>query len=393
MNLYKTIISYLLVGFVILTSCTKKTKTLSIKIQNTLNVDRSFETIELTKAFLDLESLDKIRIRNTKTCDFETTQTIDANDDGISDIILFQPKISANSETIYEIVYDSSIIIPETEAICYSRFVPERTDDYTWENDKVAFRVYGPAAQKLAVEGNPKGTLSSGIDAWLKRVNYPVINKWYKKTIEGTGSYHEDTGEGLDNFHVGVSRGVGGLAAKVDTTFYFSKNYTECKTIANGPIRTSFYLKYDTWDADGKSISESKIINLDKGNNLSKFIITINGIQDVYAGLTLHEKDGEVTGNNDMGWVSYWQPHDDSELGTAIIASKNTFLEFEKYDTEIKDLSNAYVHLEVKNNQVVYYAGFGWKKSKQFMDKKQWENYLNSFSKCINTPLKVYIVK
>ena len=39
---------------------------------------------------------------------------------------------------------------------CFSRIVPERIDDYTWENDKVAFRTYGPAAQSL-VEGGKKG--------------------------------------------------------------------------------------------------------------------------------------------------------------------------------------------------------------------------------------------
>jgi hypothetical protein len=74
----------------------------------------------------------------------------------------------------------------------------------------------------------PGGTLSSGVDTWLKKVEYPIINKWYKETlVDKTGSYHEDTGEGLDNFHVGVSRGVGGIAVKNDDKYYFSKNYSK----------------------------------------------------------------------------------------------------------------------------------------------------------------------
>ncbi|MBD0835685.1 DUF4861 domain-containing protein [Aestuariibaculum suncheonense] len=383
----------LLVCSALLTACSKKEKPLTIKVQNTLNINRDFETVELSKTFLKTESLDNIGIRNTNTGNHVITQTVDTNDDGISDEILFQPQIAANSEITYEIVTNYDGVGLQAEDVCYSRFVPERTDDYTWENDKVAFRVYGPTAQKMAEKGDPAGTLSSGVDAWLKRVSYPIINKWYKETTEGTGSYHVDTGEGLDNFHVGVSRGVGGIAIKADSSFYFSKNYTKWQTITNGPIRTSFYLEYESWDAAGYSIIESKIISLDRGNNLSKFTLSIDGVQDIYAGLTLHEKDGEVTGNNDFGWVSYWEPHGDSELGTAIVAPKNTFLGFEKYDTEAKDLSNAYAHLKVENNQVVYYAGFGWKKSQQFENEEQWVNYLNTFSKCINNPLKVSLVE
>ena len=67
---------------------------------------------------------------------------------------------------------------------CYSRIVPERIDDYAWENDKVAFRTYGPAAQKLVEQGKKGGIISSGIDCWLKKVNYPVINKWYNDSEE-----------------------------------------------------------------------------------------------------------------------------------------------------------------------------------------------------------------
>ena len=30
----------------------------------------------------------------------------------------------------------------------YARFVPERKDDFAWENDKIAFRTYGKAIEK-----------------------------------------------------------------------------------------------------------------------------------------------------------------------------------------------------------------------------------------------------
>ena len=187
------------------------------------------------------------------------------------DKLLFQPKVGAISEKSYSIVLIEQEDQPTAEVSCYSRFVPERTDDYTWENDKVAFRVYGPTAQKMKEDGIAGGTLSSGVDAWLKKVDYPIINKWYIKYVNKTGSYHEDTGEGLDNFHVGASRGVGGIAIKADSSYYFSKNFTSWRTITTGPIRTSFYLEYADWEAGGKTVKESRIISLDYGNYLSKF--------------------------------------------------------------------------------------------------------------------------
>lgn len=376
----------------LLSSCEKKEKATTISVKNTLDFERTFETVELTKSFLNVEDLSTTGILNTETNTLELTQTVDNDGDGVLDVILFQPKIKANSESVFKIVSVTEAEKPKAPELCYSRFVPERTDDYTWENNKVAFRVYGPTAQKMIEDNVPGGTLSSGVDAWLKRVEYPIINKWYKETlVDKTGSYHEDTGEGLDDFHVGVSRGVGGIAVKVDSTYYFSKNYTKWRTITTGPLRTSFYLEYENWDAAGNTIKESKVISLDLGSNFSKFSTNISGTNTIAAGLTLHEKDGKVIANGTDGWVSYWQPHGDSELGTAIIADKNNFIGFEKYDVETKDLSNAYAHLNVKNNKVVYYAGFGWVKSGQFKTKQDWENYLNMFAKCINAPLVVKI--
>lgn len=387
MNSLKKLSHFLFVIFFI--SCTQENKNTIITIKNSLDFERSLEVVEIKKSSLKVDNLSTVGIKNIKTSKLLVTQLVDVDGDGTMDQILFQPKIAGNSEANFEIIIITDEEKPKAKNLCYSRFVPERTDDYTWENDKVAFRVFGPNAQYRAENGLPEPTLSSGVDAWLKKVEYPIINKWYKKYTEKTGSYHEDTGEGLDNFHVGTSRGVGGIAVKDNGEYYLSKNYTKWRTITTGPLRTSFYLEYANWDANGKTIKESKVISLDLGNNFSKFSTNIEGTDLISAGLTLHEKDGQVTSNSKNGWVNYWQPHKDSELGTAIIASKKTFADFEKYDVETKDLSNAYAHLKVKDNKVVYYAGFTWKKSKQFSTKKEWENYLNMFSKCINNPLEI----
>ncbi|MEW4923850.1 DUF4861 family protein [Algibacter sp. 2305UL17-15] len=374
-------------------SCSQKEQPITIKISNDLDLDRQFETVEISKSSLGLESIDNFGVKDISTEKSLTSQLIDTNDDGVMDVLLFQPNIKANSEGSYQLVQLKGDEQQKDEIICYSRFVPERTDDYAWENNKVAFRTYGPNAQYRFENNLKEGTLSSGIDAWLKRVDYPIIDKWYKKYTEKTGTYHEDTGEGLDNFHVGSSRGVGGTAYKKDSTYYISKNFISYKTITNGPIRTSFNLDYGVWEADGTLIKESKTISLDYGNNLSKFEIHIEGVDTLSAGLTLHEKDGVVTSHKDETWVNYWQPHADSEIGTAIVAAPNYYTGYEKYDTAEKDLSNAFAHLKVINGKTEYYAGFTWQKSEQFKNQYEWEQYLSNFSKKLGSPLKVEIIK
>jgi len=388
-NKFKMIL--FLSSLVMLYCCQTNTKTITIK--NSLNIGRSFETVEIHKS--DLELLEEDNLYDYVIQDENGVQQVvqyeDKNSDGLVDYMLFQPKVVAKSFTKYKIIHIPNAELPERKKTCYARFVPERTDDFAWENDRVAFRVFGPTAQKMFEEGIDGGTLSSGVDCWLKKVNYPIINKWYKKHTGGTGSYHKDTGEGLDNFHVGVSRGCGGIAIKKDSTYYISKNFIKHKTLMTGPIRTSFYLEYKDWGSNGTIISESKIITLDIGNNLSKFEVNIEGVHEISAGLTLHEKSGKVTENEKDAWVSYWEPHDGSELGTAIITLPESLNGFEKYETEKNDLSNAYIQLKLNNNKVVYYAGFGWKKSGQFKNNEAWNVYLSAYSMKLQSPLEVII--
>jgi hypothetical protein len=383
---YKAIV-FFLIGTLMLNA--QKTKTIIIK--NTLNVERTFETVELSRKCLGLKPTDDFKkysiIRVGDPSNFLKTQCIDENKDGIDDVIIFQPKIAPLATEKFELVITDRQF--ENEEICYSRFVPERTDDYAWENNKVAFRTYGPTAQKMIEDNIKGGTLSSGIDAWLKKVEYPIINKWYKKHTEKTGSYHEDTGEGLDNFHVGVSRGIGGIAVKIDTSYYVSKNFVSWETITTGPLRTSFILTYSDWDAKGNKIKEKKKITLDYGSNFSKFEILISGTKKIAAGITLHDKKGEETLNSKEGWMSHWETLDDSQLGTALIVPKNSLVDMQKYITNTKDWSNLFANIKVNNQKVVYYSGFSWKKSGDFKSKADWEKFLSIHALKINNPLKV----
>lgn len=367
-------------------ACTEKSsEVLSVTVKNSLDLDRAFETVEVDITDIELKG-QFLEVINSETKEVLVSQIVDNE-------ILFQPEISAKSEVTFEInLIPSKDELDSTLIKCYSRFVPERTDDYAWENNRVAFRTFGPVAQKMLEDGVKGGTLTSGMDAWLKRVEYPIINKWYAKDAIEKGAYHKDTGEGLDNFHVGVSRGVGGIAVKTDSTYAVSKNFINYKTVTNGPIRTSFILEYADWNANVKTIQETKHISLDYGQNLTRHIVDLKGTDKVSVGLTLHKNDGEVTTNKAEGWMSYWEPFDDSELGQGVVlADSQGLIGFDNYVTDRKDESNLYVQSNV-SGFIEYYAGFGWKKSEQFETKEDWNNYLSRFSKCLDNPLEVNVI-
>ena len=383
---------YFLYASLVLFSCSNKNDiAIVVHIKNDLSVDRMFETVEVDVSHLNLN--DKYLMVVSALKDEKiTSQLVDNNLDGQKDVLLFQPQIPANVEKVFYIKYSNAPQLLETH--CYSRFVPERTDDYAWENNRVAFRTFGPTAQKMIEENIKGGTLTSGIDAWLKRVEYPIINKWYKQHLSGEASYHIDNGEGLDNFHVGTSRGIGGIAIKTKESYATSKNFVNWKTITNGPIRTSFELTYDNWEANGKIISEKKIISLDYGQNLSKFSIKLEGVKTISTGITLHKKEGEITANSNNGWISYWEPHDGSALGMGIVTNVKNVNGVDEYISNVKDKSNLFLELNRSDNGLFrYYAGFGWKKSGQFDSKDEWNNYLEQFAQCLESPLQVSIIR
>jgi hypothetical protein len=376
-----------------LLSC-KKGKEISVVVLNPMNVERQAETIEIPKKALDaltqkeFESLGVVDSQTGKTVMF---QLYDQSGDGRPDVILFQPKVPAGGSKSYLLLKMN--FQPRFKSNVYSRFVPERTDDYAWENDRVAFRTFGPTAQKMIEEKIPGGTLTSGIDCWLKKVDYPIINKWYKKHTTGKGSYHEDTGEGFDNYHVGSSRGCGGIGIWEDDTLWASKNFTGYKTLANGPIRTAFELTYAPWKAGNKTIEEHKIISLDLGSNLSRIEVYTKHADTLTAGITLHEKTGKISIDSAHCWAEYWEavPEHQYEMGCAVLTTPEYCSGFRKHFSPLKDHSHLMMDLKVKNGKTVYYSGFFWTKSKQFNGKEEWEKYLTEYAEKLKNPLKIKV--
>ena len=152
-----------------------------------------------------------------------------------------------------------------------ARLVPERIDDFAWENDRVAFRVYGPKAQKLLEAGNKTGVISNGIDIWAKSVSRMVVDDWYRK-----GNYHTDQGEGADFFQVGPTLGGGSPALrKPDGSIVPWLNFTAHRVLTRGPVRLAFELDYAEITAGDVKASSTVRITMDRGSQFLRYHATL----------------------------------------------------------------------------------------------------------------------
>ena len=390
----KRIITTAILGLLLANGC-KPEKTeesgFSISVSNDLDFDRneivSFDAKNLLDKF-EKAAIDYILITDS-TGKTIRHQWLDYDKDGTPEEFLFMAKVAAHKTSHYKIISDSSFAMPEKEAVAYSRFVPERTDDYAWENDKVAFRTYGPTGQKEALEGVEGSTLSSGIDIWLKRTNKSIINKWYAEHVKNPGYYHTDHGEGYDPYHVGNSRGLGGLGVFENDSLYVSQNFVEYKTIASGPLKTIFELSYAPWDP--YNVKETKRISLALGSHFSKFEISIeaeDGIPNYATGITLHNNQGEYEIDKEEGWIMHWERIDDAQVGEGIVMKPAVIDSAFAYTSKFPDQSNLLVTTTPKS-PFTYYAGFAWEKSGDVSSKEDWIEIVKKQAKIIASPLKV----
>jgi hypothetical protein len=258
----------------------------------------------------------------------------------------------------------------------FCRFVPERADDFAWENDKIAFRAYGPALRK--------GAEDSGIDCWLKRVEYPIIDKWYREAKEGK-SYHKDHGEGSDPYHVGSSRGCGGLGLWDNEQLVISDTYTEWEIIQCEPDESVFVLTYE-YTVGEDTYKEEKQISIKMGERLFHAQSTFWKNGDlapglpVAIGITTHNGKANASSDVSKGWMACWETIEGFGLGTGVVMDPSAITEYKLIESKKKDESHAlFITKTDAMGQVKYRAGYGWERAGEIKSSKDWNTYLDAF--------------
>ena len=312
------------------------------------------------------------------------SQVFDSNLDGIPDEFIFQSGFGPRESRTF-FVQSTPKNRREVFSVTDVRFVEPR-QDLAWENDRIAFRMYGPA---LAAEVN------NGIDVWTKRVKYLIVKKWYEGEEQTPKIvYHEDYGEGADFFNVGRSLGCGGSGIWFENKVYQPGVFTSYKIISPGPIRVCFELYYGPWAFDGKRLTETKRITLDAGQNLNRIDVTYmdssqSSQLEIACGLVKRNNTKSFE-NKSHGWMSLWGQTNDSlqngYLGTGIVFEQSKL-------TRVTEDKDQYIMLGKTRigSQYTYYAGAGWTRSGDFNTEEAWNKYLDVFSQELRSQLLVTI--
>ncbi|MBR5849486.1 MAG: DUF4861 domain-containing protein [Alistipes sp.] len=262
--------------------------------------------------------------------------------------LIFQVDVAPNATAQYSVKCGTPAAYP---AKAFGRIVPERYDDYAWENNLVAYRLYGPA-----LETSPEKLITPGIDVWVKCTEKLVIDEWYAK-----GDYHHNYGDGMDCYKVGRTLGGGASVPMMNGKFYpMEHNYATAKTLDNGPIRTSVELNYVAWDVDGTPVSLVKRITLDANNRFNKMENTYTGPFEqlpIAAGFVRHEVKQTAQGE---GWLAMVevvsdskQPEVDGDIYQAVIA------ENAEMHAELLGHSLAVIPV-ISGVTMTYYNASGW---------------------------------
>ena len=368
-----------ILGFaaVLMASCTPALK---VDVANTTQLERDDETVEI--AWSEVAALEGVTPENV----------VVLNDDGEQipsqvlfrgtaepQALIFQTDADPMETKRFKIVTGVRENYP---AEAYGRTVPERYDDYAWENNQGAYRLYGPA-----LETSPEKLITPGIDVWVKCTDKLVIDEWYAR-----GKYHHNFGDGMDCYKVGVTLGSGASLPFVDGKFWMmDHNYATARTLDNGPIRTTVELTYAPFNVDGTPVSLTKTISLDANQRFNRMDNVYEGDfaeMPIAAGFVRHDVKRLMTGDDWMGMVEAASdsknPARDGDIYLGVILPGAEMLT----DT----LGHAVAVKAVKPGRTLtYYAGSGWSQG-GVEDMKEWIEKIGQAQAAAVTPLKVTVL-
>ncbi len=272
----------------------------------------------------------------------------------------------------------------------------------TWENDKIAFRVYFDCR-------NAK-------DLFAKRKPEMIADKVH---TPGFGSYHKLADWGMDVLHCGSSLGAGGIALLQNDSLIRlgSTKVYEYQKIAEGPLRSVFELRYSGWDVNGKDMQAVERISIYPGKYWFQSDVTVKGCspgEQIVTGIatctlkkqpfTFKAADFQCVGTHDV------QSLNNDELGMAVIVPKSEAGETGR-TSDINYFKKGFVTVKEKGFSNIisetYYIGQKCKSgvparhyffSVWGLDKDQWKTeegfkkYISEEARKLSAPIKKIVL-
>lgn len=397
----------------LLAGCSKS-ESVTVTISNPLGMERAGEMVEIPVddiyKQLNLSDTAQFVIYDEKAQEVPYQLTYD-------DKVIFPVSIASNASVNYTIQQGTPALV---NAVVYGRYYPERLDDIAWENDRAAYRAYGPALQK-------SGEKAYGYDVFTKSVEDLVVEDRYameldsmawvkihalreegKKaaadSLQRTISYHVDHGNGMDCYAVGPTLGGGTAALMPDSAIVYPYCYKDYEILDNGPLRFTVKLVFNPLVVKNDSnVIETRIIQLDKGSQLNKTTVTYDYLTQatpVAAGLVLHAANPKgYAYDASAGYISYADPTTEPNSDNGIVYVGAVFPEAVQTCVQLfdKPVGDALGHVlgicdYESGSEFVYYWGSGWSKY-GFSKADDWNKYLKDYAQKVRNPLTVTIQK
>jgi len=381
----KTLLSFLLSLFFF--SCQN---TLEITVSNPSPFDRENEIVEISyDEIVNKLKGDRYVLYNSEGEIITTQKVYDGK-------VVFPVSVKAGGVASFTMKTDTKTQeLPEY--LVYGKQYPERLDDIAWENDRIAFRAYGPALQA-------RGEKSFGYDVLVKRVPQLVIEERYRGELSKEKSYHVDHGNGMDYYAVGPTLGAGTSALFHNDSIVYPYCYKDYEILDNGPLRFTVKLVFNPLKiGENDNVIETRVISLDAGSQLNKIDVFYDNLttKELFvAGIVLHEPSREYDIDMINSYIAYAEPKDPENGQTFIgVVFPESLKEAKVIDFSTESNNNKYRagaptgHLlafaEYEPEQIItYYAGAGWSKW-GFESSDVWFNYMETFSKRLSEPLVV----
>ena len=361
----------------------------AVTVRNPIDLARPAETIVLSAAelrtMLAVDDVRKIHVRAEGSDKDLLVQAVDTNDDGKYEEFLFQADFAPLQARVFLLTVGDLQIARVEDYKTYGRFVRERRDDFAWENDRIAHRMYGKELETWPQEP----LTSSSVDVWSKHTPKLVINDWYMMD-----DYHKEHGQGGDFYSAGKTRGDGGTGIWAEGKLYPSANFRDTRVYAVGPIRVLFELTYEIWSAGGARISEKKLISLDAGHNLDRFetryTIEGNAANLMQAAGIRKLKGTTLQSDKEHGWMRTWEDVKEgpSQLGQAVLAEPATIASFTEDDLNYIMLTRI-----EPGRPCVTYAGFATTLGADFHTRAEWDRYVADSAARLRAPVESKLEK
>lgn len=254
---------------------------------------------------------------------------------------------------------------PQQERKVMARYVPERMDDFVFENNLIAGRIYGEA-----LEGNPT---SPGVDIWVKMPGKLVADEWYAAAQEDPEFYHHNHGDGKDCYKVSTTLGGGASAIVIDSVLVKpATNYRSYEIVEDTPEKVVFILNYPEWEYEGETIALSKKITVTADSYFCKvedsytFSGELGDALKVAAGVFRHPAQNTIEEEQTLeDSYAIWEhasdqsiEEEDGMLGVAVVVPEAEFTSFSEGG------EHGICGKTVKSGEpFVYYFGSCWSKA------------------------------